>query len=214
MEDLGQAYGYILYRKTIAAPVSGDLVLDQLHDYALVYANGKLLGTLDRRLDQNHIAVDLNQPNTRLDILVENTGRVNFTTVIRGERKGITNQVTLAGKPINDWEIYPLPMADPTREHYQPAACTGPCFYRATLQISQPADTFLDTAAFTKGFVWINGHPLGRIWNIGPQQTLYVPAPWLNQGANEVIVFDLAGGSDKSIEGKPAPILNGSVKSQ
>ena len=100
MEDLDQAYGYILYRTTIASSVSGDLVLDELHDYALVYANGKLLGSLDRRLEQNRMEVDLKEPNTRLDILVENTGRVNFTALDPRRAQGnSTKQVTLAGKP-------------------------------------------------------------------------------------------------------------------
>ena len=208
MEDLDQAYGYILYRTVIPEAIHGDLVLDGLHDYARIYINGKLIGTVDRRLDQNHIAVYLSDPKSRLDILVENTGRVNFTTVIRGERKGITNEVTLDGKPVTDWQIYSLPMAAPEKEHFQTAACAGPCFYRGTLQVEKVADTFLDTSNFTKGFVWINGHALGRIWNIGPQQTLYLPAPWLKQGTNDVIVFDLEGGPGRTIDGKSAPILD------
>jgi beta-galactosidase len=208
MEDLNQAYGYILYRTVIANPAHGDLALDELHDYAQIYANENLIGTLDRRLDQSHLTVDLKSPNTRLDILVENTGRVNFTTVIRGERKGITNQVTLAGKPLTGWKIYSLPMTAPDKLVFHAATCTGPCFYRGTLQVDRIADTFLDTSNFTKGFVWINGHPLGRIWNIGPQKTLYLPAPWLKKGANDVIVFDLEGAPSRTIEGKPAPILD------
>ena len=119
MEDLDQAYGYILYRTFIAEPVKGELALDELHDYAQIFANGKLIGKLDRRLGQNHLAVDLTSANARLDILVENTGRVNFTTVIRGERKGITNQVALAGKAITDWQIYSLPMSAPDKFAFQ-----------------------------------------------------------------------------------------------
>jgi beta-galactosidase len=209
MEDLGQAYGYILCRTTIADSVAGDLVLDELHDYAQIYANGVLIGTLDRRLKQNHLAVDFKQPRTRLDILVENTGRVNFTVAIRGERQGITHEVTLAGKPLTGWQIYPLPMDAPEKIHFASANCTGPCFYRSTLQVEQVGDTFLDTSAFTKGFVWVNGHALGRIWNIGPQKTLYLPGPWLNKGNNDVIVFDLEGAPNRTISGRATPILDG-----
>ncbi len=75
----------------------------------------KLLGRLDRRLDQNKLHVDLKQPNTRLDILVENTGRINFSLAIRGERQGITKQVTLAGKELTGWQIYPLPDGGPRK---------------------------------------------------------------------------------------------------
>ncbi|MGA3034465.1 MAG: beta-galactosidase family protein [Terracidiphilus sp.] len=212
MEDIDQAYGYILYHTVIPAPVSGDLILDELHDYALIYANGKLLGTLDRRLKQNHLHVDLREPATRLDILVENTGRVNFGPEIRGERKGITKQVTLAGKPLTGWEIYSLPMQEAGKLQFGAAGCTGPCFYRGELQVDHVADTFLDTSSFTKGFVWVNGHPLGRIWSIGPQKTLYLPGPWLHQGANDVIVFDLEGEPGRTVSGLSKPILDGKVE--
>ncbi len=207
MEDLDQAYGYILYRTTISSPVSGDLVLDQLHDYAIIYANGKLIGTLDRRLEQNTLHIDLTKPRTRLDIVVENTGRVNFTMAIRGEREGITQQVTLAGKPLTGWQIYSLPMLDPGQLPFANSACTGACFYRGTLQVDHSGDTFLDTSRFTKGFVWVNSHPLGRIWNIGPQKTLYLPGPWLHSGANDVIVFDLDGAPGRTISGDEKPNL-------
>ncbi len=30
---------------------------------------------------------------------------------------------------------------------------------------------------------------LGRYWEVGPQQTLYVPAEWLRAGPNEVVVL-------------------------
>jgi beta-galactosidase len=208
MEDLDQAYGYILYRKVIDTPVSGDLVLDQLHDYALIYANGELLGSLDRRLEQNKLHVDLKEPRTQLDILVENSGRINFSIAIRGERQGITKQVTLAGKPLTGWQIFTLPMLDPATLPFGVADCTGPCFYRGNLKVDRIADTFLDTNGFTKGFVWVNGHPLGRIWNIGPQKTLYLPGVWLHKGDNDVIVFDLDGKPGGTVEGKSAPILD------
>jgi beta-galactosidase len=211
MEDLGQAYGYILYRTTVANSVSGDLVLDELHDYAQIYANGVLIGTLDRRLKQDHLAVDFKQPNTRLDILVENTGRVNFTVAIRGERQGITHQVTLAGKQLTGWQIYPLPMSAPEDLPFRAADCSGACFYRGTLHVDRVGDTFLDTGSFVKGFVWVNGHALGRIWNIGPQKTLYLPGPWLRKGDNNVIVFDLDGASGRTISGRATPVLDGSV---
>jgi len=211
MEDLDQAYGYILYRTTLSGPMSGNLVLDQLHDYARIYVDGKLMGTLDRRLSQRSLPVTASSQNARLDILVENTGRVNFTKVIRGERKGITKDVTMVGQPVSGWDIYPLPMLTPEKLSYSDASCTGPCFYRATFNVDKPADTFLDTSAGTKGEVWLNGHALGRVWSIGPQKTLYVPGAWLKSGENEVVVFDLEGAPGRSLQGLDHPILNGAV---
>ena len=212
MEDLDQAYGYILYRTTVSGPVKGDLALDQLHDYAQIYVDGKLAGTLDRRLQQNHLAVDLTAAKSQLDILVENSGRVNFGPAIRGERQGITRQVTLNGMPLNGWQIYPLPMSHPESLNFSAADCTGACFYRGTLQVDRPDDTFLDTSSIAKGFVWVNGHPLGRAWKIGPQKTLYLPGPWLHPGANEVIVFDLDGAPGRTVTGRTQPVLDAPVE--
>jgi beta-galactosidase len=208
MEDLDQAYGYILYSKQLEGPAEGDLVLDDLHDYAVVFLDGKLVGSLDRRLKQNQLFLKVPAPTARLDILVENSGRINFSVALRQERKGITKQVTFAGKPLLGWDIYPLPMTDTSKLPFTDAACTGPCFYRATFHVDAPADTFLDTSSFSKGAVFLNGQPLGRIWSIGPQKALYVPAPWLHSGVNEVIVFDLDGRASPILLGRDQPILD------
>jgi beta-galactosidase len=212
MEDLDQAYGYILYRTHLSAATKGNLVLDGLHDYAQVYLDGRLVGTLDRRLDQKQLPVDVPAAGAPLDILVENTGRINFNIILRKERKGIVGQVTLDGKPLSGWDIYPLPMDQTGKYSFAKNPCKGACFYRATFQVDVPADTFLDTSAFTKGEVWLNGYPLGRVWNIGPQKTLYVPGPWLRKGENEVVVFDLQGGAGRTLVGRDKPILGGKAE--
>ena len=207
MEDLDQSYGYILYRTELTGPVAGDLMLDQLHDYAQVYIDGQLIATIDRRLREDHFAIDVKAEHARLDILVENTGRVNFTSVMRSERKGITKRITLSGTPLTGWSIYPLPMHQPDKLSYTNASCSDTCFYRGMFNVKQSGDTFLDTSAFTKGAVWLNGHSLGRLWEIGPQKTLYAPASWLRIGENEVIVFDLKGSSLRSLTGRATPVL-------
>jgi beta-galactosidase len=208
MEDLDQAYGYILYRKQLEGSVEGNLVLDELHDYAQVYLDGKRIGALDRRLKQNQLSLKVPAAGARLDILVENSGRINFSLALRQERKGITKQVMLAGKPLLGWDIYPLPMSDVAKLPFTRAICSGPCFYRATFPVDSPADTFLDTSAFLKGAVFLNGQALGRIWSIGPQKTLYIPGPWLRSGDNEVIVFDLDGPNDPTLLSRDKPILD------
>ena len=73
MEDVDQAYGYILYRTQIANGASGELVIDGLHDYAQVYINRKLIGTLDRRLGRSSIALPPILGKATVDILVENS---------------------------------------------------------------------------------------------------------------------------------------------
>jgi len=206
MEEIGQAYGYILYRTHLRADTSGELVLDQLHGYAQVYVNKKLVGTVDRRLKQDRLTLNATA-GAQLDILVENTGRVNFGKTIGGERAGITQQVTLADKPLLGWEIYPLTMTHVDQLPFAKRPCEGPCFYRGSFDLAATADTFLDTTAFTKGQLWLNGRALGRIWNIGPQQTLYAPAPWLMTGKNEMIVFDLEGKTGRTVQGLNKPVF-------
>jgi len=206
MEDVGQSYGYILYRTNITHAQTGDLHIDELHSYAQVYLDGELAGTLDRRLGQSSLPIQIPHDNTRLDILVENSGRVNFGHQFPHERAGITRQVTLASNPLTGWQIYPLPMRNVSTLAYKSVPCTGACFYQATFQVDQPSDTFVDTRSLGKGEVFINGQPLGRFWKIGPQGTLYLPAPWLKKGENEIVIFDLDG------KGSPAlPFLAHSI---
>jgi beta-galactosidase len=211
MEDLGQAYGYILYRTELNGPVAGELAIDTLHDYAQVYVDGKLAGTIDRRLDQKTLALHVSSAHAQLDILVENTGRVNYGHALPGERAGIVGSVTLAGHALTGWENDSLPMKAPEKLPYNGDACSGACFYRATFTVSRTGDTFLDTSALTKGEVWVNGRPLGRFWNVGPQKTLYLPASWLKTGENEVIVFDLDGKPGRTVQGLDRSVLNAAV---
>jgi beta-galactosidase len=114
MEHFGQDFGYILYRTRLPEPMHGPLVINAVHDFAAVYLDGKSIGNLDRR----NAAPDGTLPSipiattgpARLDILVANDGRVNVDHTMRTETKGITQFVTLGGRPLGDWRIYTLPM--------------------------------------------------------------------------------------------------------
>ena len=213
MEDIGQSYGYILYRTHLNAGDGGELVLDGLHDYAQIYLNQSVIGTLDRRLGTDRIKLPVNQAAATLDILVENSGRVNYTTVIRSERKGITGSVMLAGKNLQEWAIYSLPMDDLNKIHFAAQPCSGPCFYRTTMRVDSTADTYLDTTNIKKGMLWINDHPLGRAWSIGPQFSLYTPGPGLHSGDNAISFFDLLGSDNESLRSVGEPTF-GSATSQ
>jgi beta-galactosidase len=211
MEDLDQSYGYILYRTQIATSPGGKLVIDGLHDYAQIYIDQKLIGTLDRRLDQSDLTLPAVSGPATLDILIENSGRVNFTKVIRTERKGITGSVTLAGARLQHWQIYPFPMRNLAALPFTSGGCEGPCFYRFSLRIPSAQsgtslpDTFLNTHGLTKGIAFLNGNPLGRFWSVGPQFTLYTPGPWLRRGSNEITVFDLQGKLSESLTATDHP---------
>lgn len=232
MAYYGQNYGFILYRTTLHRAVHGTLVLPNLNDYARVYVDGKLSGILNRTCEENQVQIDSNAVVNRIDILVENDGRINSTHMMRYDSKGLNGTVTLAGQPLYGWNVYSLPMApdtisalpgSPKEAHFAPhnslaATMSGPAFYRGTFTVHkighQMPDTFLDVRNLGKGAVWINGHPIGRYWNIGPQDTLYVPGPWLRDGKNQIIVFDLfARHRLPHLAGLAHPILDGPVTS-
>jgi len=210
MEYFGQSYGYILYRSKIKQAAKGELAIRELRSYARIFADGKAVGTLDRRKKQDRLRIEAGKDST-LDILVEGTGRINFTTELRKERQGINGPVSLAGKELVDWQVFPLPMDDLSKLQFSnpnPTALPGPAFYRGRFDLPDTGDTFLDTRGWGKGAVWINGHALGRFWNLGPQQTLYIPAPWLRKGPNEVVVFTLDMAKSRQMRGLRAPILD------
>ncbi|WP_342645352.1 beta-galactosidase [Mucilaginibacter sp. CSA2-8R] len=189
-EDLDQAYGFVLYRTQISN--NGLLKLKELRDYAIVYLNGKQIATLDRRLKQDSLQLSNVPVNATLDILVENNGRINYGPYLADNRHGITQAVMLDGQEVFDWKMYRLPFADLGKFAYkmQPVTAMHPTLFKGTFNLSKLADTYLDMSGFGKGFVFLNGHNLGKYWQIGPQQTLYVPAGWLKKGMNEVVVFD------------------------
>ncbi len=222
MEDIGQSYGWILYRTKTPASEDGIGTLT-FHDYTRVYLDGKprkiIEGALkadghlspaadgfagDRREGNSlfHAAASKEQ---QLDLLVENSGRINYSHQLLTDRKGVIHSDPPA-QPLR-WSIYSLPMSTPWTLPFKKGECTGPCFYRGTFNVEKPGDTFLDTSNLTKGQLWVNGHALGRFWKIGPQKTLYLPGPWVKKGANEVIVFDVDGHASSTIEGLTKPNL-------
>jgi beta-galactosidase len=207
MESYGQAYGYALYRAQLRGPRSGELRFDNLHDYASVYVDQTLVGELDRRLDQKRLQITIARRDAVLDVLVENLGRINFGPHLEDDRKGIIGSVIFAGKEVRNWKIYPLPMPDaPEVKDWSRDATGGPAFHRGKFTLAAVGDTFLDVRSLGMGVVWVNGHNLGRAWSIGPQETLFVPSPWLRTGENEVVVFDSTSNISPALRGVADPI--------
>lgn len=194
--------GYMLYRTQIHGPLQGTLDIGGARDYDIVYLNGHRVGTLDRRLNQHELKVDIPGPNARLDILVEDTGRINYGPEFPTDRKGLIFPVLLNGKPLYGWENYPMPLQHVPTLHWSETEASAPAFHRGTFTLSKVGDTFLDVSQLGKGLLWVNGHAIGRIWHIGPQQSDYVPGCWLHKGTNTVTVFDLDKETAPEISGK------------
>lgn len=215
-EDLDQGYGFVLYRTTLANAASGLLKIKEMRDYATVYLNGKRISVLDRRLKQDSLQLESATANSVLDILVENNGRINYGPYLADNRQGITDKVTLSGKELLGWKMYHFPFTTLAGTKYATAQAGDnaeqPALYRGTFSLRAMGDTYLDMHGFGKGFVFINGHNLGKYWNIGPQQTIYVPAAWLKKGTNEVVVFDELKGGHTELSTLNHPVLNEVVK--
>ncbi|APP85673.1 beta-galactosidase family protein [Xanthomonas hortorum pv. vitians] len=202
MEHFGQDYGYILYRTTVTGPRKGSLYLGEVRDVARVYLDKKPVGSVERRLQQVSTNVDIPAGEHTLDVLVENSGRINYGPRMADGRAGLVDPVLLDNRQLTGWQAFPLPMRSPdsirgwTRNHVD-----GPAFHRGTLRIGTPTDTYLDMRAFGKGVTWANGVNLGRHWAIGPQRALYFPAPFQRKGDNTVVVFDLDSTAKPGVRG-------------
>jgi beta-galactosidase len=207
MEHYGQNHGYILYRTTITGPRKGALYLGDVRDYARVYVDRALAGSVERRLKQVSLPLDVPAGQHTLDVLVENTGRVNYGPRLADGRAGLADPVFLDGTPLRQWQTFPLPMDAPDAlQGWTTDAVAGPAFHRGSVRVARPADSFVDVRGFGKGVAWINGHNLGRIWNIGPQASLYVPASWQQRGDNRLLVFDLDDAHAPQLPGSAAAL--------
>ena len=206
-ESYRQDYGLILYRTDLTDYKKGILTVTDIHDYATVFLNGEYVGNLDRRAGINSIELpECKVQNPQLEILVEALGRINYGQNII-DRKGITEKVTLNGNIILNWKIFKLPMDKQFIYHLRSSGkvLNKPgIFFRGALSFAYTGDTYLDMSPYKKGFVWVNGHNLGRYWDIGPQKRLYCPATFLKPGLNEVIIFDLEMTEGQPVRGMAA----------
>jgi beta-galactosidase len=213
-EDLNQAYGFVLYRSSISK--DGLLRIKELRDYATIFMNGKQVGVLDRRLKQDSLVLTNVPKDAVLDVLVENNGRINYGPFLTDNRHGVTKEISLNGVVVEQWQMYRLPFANLSNQKFasKPVKANQPGLYKGNFMLSKVADTYLDMKDFGKGFVFLNGHNLGKYWNIGPQETVFVPAVWLKKGANEIVVFDQLKTNHKVISALDHPILNQQVASK
>ena len=205
MERLGQSYGYTLYRTTLSneAELTSIRLVDA-NDRAHVLLDGHIIATLyDREL---LTAYTFAQPvpvrsGARLEILVENMGRVNYSFMLERQRKGIDGCVVLNGHQHYGWEMVALDEAAlcSLQMEGQSAVTGAPSVRRLSFRVERRGDTFLALPGWGKATVFLNGFCLGRMWEIGPQKRLYVPGPMLRQGENELLIVETEGHTGKAL---------------
>lgn len=203
MEQAGQGYGYMLYSTILDTSTElSNLRLYKAADRAIAFVDGKkALTAFDRELEEGHEVGPFYGKNMKLDILVENMGRVNYGPMLNWQRKGIDGCVFINSRfSQHNWKQYPLPMDNLEQLDYSAGYEEGiPAFYRFEFEAEEVGDTFLDFAGWGKGFVVVNGFQLGRFWEEGPQRRLYVPGALLNKGCNEIILFETEGKHSEEI---------------
>lgn len=202
MERLGQDYGYTLYRTTLTNEREiRKIQLVDAADRAIILLDGEIIATLyDRELRDAHtfetpVSV---RKGAVLEILMENMGRVNYSYKLERQRKGIDAAVVINDHQRYGWDMTCIDedamRAVAERTRGQDTARTGrPNVHTYAFDVNEKADTFLELPGWGKGTVFLNGFTLGRFWEIGPQKRLYIPAPLLREGENELLIVETEG---------------------
>lgn len=218
----GQSYGYVVYRKKLLdIPANSILTIEgRVCDSVVVLVNDVLISKpLNTANDLNAFGFwkikDSSLPlgpqsriNATLDLMVENWGRTNFGKLEQfNQFKGLwQGPVTLNDEDLINWEILPLEFKRSwtSWRKITKRRDMGPSLFKTQFYVESPQDTYLDMQEWCKGIVVINDFVLGRYSRIGPQQTLYLPAPFLKSGNNTLIIFEHYYGSEMvSFSDKP-----------
>lgn len=226
-------WGYAAYYTMLPELPVSSVLTAEFHDFAQVFIDGKYIGKIDRVKNEKSLTIPPTKAGSLLVIVVEAMGRINFGRAIK-DFKGIVGNVTISSKvgkhditySLKGWEKYfvndkyetallALHRASAKEnneyiENFKEDAkmMGGRGYYRGYFNINKVGDTFLNFETWGKGQVYVNGHAMGRIWSIGPQQTLYIPGCWLKKGKNEVIVLDVVGPKEPVVWGQDKPELN------
>jgi beta-galactosidase len=216
MEDLDQSYGLILYRKSFPTGIKGALDLRKALDYSIVMLNGQVVGQAFHGYGPDSFQMNLNHPTPcTLDILVYNLGRNSVGINQSISRKGLNENPNLDGNELKGWQMYSLPMNDPPSFSPSPglppvsaglgegllqnasgigvASPNSPQIYTGSFNLTETGETYLDMRNWNFGVVWVNGHNLGRYWDVGADRGLYLPSVWQKQGVNQITILELAG---------------------
>ncbi len=221
-EEMDMGWGTMVYSTILPEITSKSVLTADIHDFAQVFIDGKYIGKIDRVKNEKSIMLPPVRKGAELTIIVEGMGRINFGRAIK-DFKGIVGEVAITSV-IDNTEITWKPQQwgnTAIPDDYETALKTlaltplpaekdilKPGYYRGYFNLRKVGDTFLNFETWGKGQVWVNGHPMGRIWSIGPQQTLYIPGCWLKKGRNEIIVLDITGPKKPVVWGQAEPELN------
>lgn len=204
MEDLGQSYGYLLYRTEASWDADEEKirVIDG-RDRMQLFVDGKLMATqYQAEIGQDIFVAGEKKATHRIDILMENMGRVNYghKFLADTQRKGIRTGVCKDLHFLLNWQQYPLSFENTENIDFSKGwKPEQPAFYAFDFEMKALKDTYLDLSGFGKGLAFVNGVNIGRFWNVGPTLSLYIPHSLLKEGHNRIIIFETEGEYEESI---------------
>ena len=217
-EDLDMGWGTAVYTVDLPETKNGGTLVADVHDFAQYFINSKYVGKTDRVKNERALTIPATKKGDKLQIVVEGMGRINFGRAIK-DFKGIVGDMKLTAEEngheitwnLKNWTMTTIP------DDYQTAVkafekksenkgTRG--YYRGYFNLKKVGDTFLNFETWGKGQVYVNGHEMGRIWYIGPQQTLFIPGCWLKKGKNEIIVLDVVGPKEAKVWGQNTHEVN------
>ena len=204
MEDLGQSYGYLLYRTESSWDADEEKirVIDG-RDRMQLFVDGKLMATqYQTEIGQDIFVAGEKKTTHRIDVLMENMGRVNYghKFLADTQRKGIRTGVCKDLHFLLNWQQYPLSFENTENIDFSKGwQQEQPAFYAFDFEMKALKDTYLDLSGFGKGLAFVNGVNIGRFWNVGPTLSLYIPHSLLKEGHNRIIIFETEGEYEESI---------------
>ncbi len=210
MEEAGPGFGYMLYRTHVKGFGERMKVKAiQTSDRAHFYLNGTLEGVQYQHEIGTEIEMYFEKGDNTLELLVENMGRVNYGYKLQAptQKKGIRTGVMTDIHFESGWEQYALPLDNVGKIDFSGGwKQDDPAFYRYEFEAEEPRDTFLDCRGLGKGAAFINGFNLGRYWYEGPVLYLYIPAPLIKRGKNEIIIFETEGNVNETLAFSDRPV--------
>lgn len=229
MEYYGQNYGLILYSTILDAFEENHIRIQpyKYRDRANIYVDGEWFATYMRdrgcrggkrayMAPDGAAALAQSGEERKIDILVENIGRLNFSRMIADERKGMEGGLLYSGVQLFGYDTRTLPLEDLSGIEWKENCFDEehtPCFFKGIFDAKSGIDTYISFENLGHGYIWVNGFNVGRYDSAGPQMTLYLPGHFLKDKDNELIVLDIdPSGKRQEIKFLDHEILEGESK--
>lgn len=193
--------GYLLYETEVEA--SGEemvLTVENIRDFAAVYVGGKRYGELTD--SQKELTLTLPQGTHKLQLYVENIGRITYGPEILDNTRGLWGSISFGDTELEGWTMTPInvkgcAVGELTYVPYK--ATEMPGFFKGAFTIDTPRELHLNMTGWGMGEVWVNNEFIGTYWEANPQQSVQVPAANLKAGENTVVVFEMKNNGVNSL---------------